>query len=173
AIVKWTVAGSEADVLHYEIEVAKGNGALSTNSFVKIGEVVVTGSTGTVQYNFTDTELGKTGARYYRLRIVNADGSFSYSDVKAVVFNSTLVWQVYPNPSDGKFNLVYQLNSSEVLQAGLYDAKGSLVKEYRSQASGFLQKLGIDISANSYASGLYLLRVTVNGQQQSFKLYKQ
>ena len=57
--------------------------------------------------------------------------------------------------------------------ASLYDAKGSLVKEYRSKANGFLQKLNIDVTANNYANGIYLLKVTATGKQYSFKLYKQ
>ncbi|RYF82524.1 MAG: T9SS type A sorting domain-containing protein [Chitinophagaceae bacterium] len=89
------------------------------------------------------------------------------------MFGDAVLWQVYPNPSPGKFNLIYQLNSGEKLIASLYDAKGSLVKEYRISANGFLQKLNIDVSANNYASGMYLLKVNAAGNQQSFKMYKQ
>jgi hypothetical protein len=154
--------------------VARGNSALGSNSFSKIGEVKSAGNvSGNQQYSFPDMEAGKTGVRYYRLKILNTDGTFSYSDVKAVMFGDVLVWEVYPNPSAGKFNLVYQLDAAEILQAGLYDAKGSLVKEYRTSATGFLQKLSIDISANNYATGMYLLRINAAGQQQAFKLYKQ
>ncbi|RYZ30152.1 MAG: T9SS type A sorting domain-containing protein [Chitinophagaceae bacterium] len=171
--VRWNVA-SENAVIRYEIEVARGNTAISANRFEKIGEVVSAGtSTVQRQYNFSDHENDKAGARYYRLKIIHADGSFDYSEVKAVMFGDAVLWQVYPNPSSGKFNLVYQLNADELLVAGIYDAKGSLVKEYRSRANGFLQKLSIDIAANNYANGIYLLRVNAAGKQQSFKLYKQ
>lgn len=171
--VRWNVA-SENAVIRYEIEVARGNAAISANRFEKIGEVVSVGATNVQrQYSFTDQENDKSGARYYRLKIVHADASFEYSEVKAVMFGDAVSWQVYPNPSSGQFNLVYQLNADELLVAGLYDAKGSLVKEYRSKANGFLQKLSIDIAANNYAKGIYLLRVNAAGKQQSFKLYKQ
>jgi hypothetical protein len=172
ADIKWSVSG-ETDVLRYEVEVARGNAALTTNSFGKIGELAGTGRAGVLSYYLTDVEPGKVGARYYRLRMVKADGSVTYSEVKAVLFGKAAVWQVYPNPSAGKFNLVYQLNNGEFLEAGLYDAGGRLVKEYRTAANGFLQKLSIDISANSYASGMYMLRINTGGQQQAFKLYKQ
>jgi len=171
-LLNWSVA-NENNVLRYEIEVAKGAGALSTNSFVKIGEVNVSGNSALEQYSFTDGETSKLGARYYRLKMVDANGSFRYSDIRAVVFGDAMVWQVYPNPSTGRFNLQYQLNDGETLVAKLYDAKGVLVKEYRSTANGFLQKLSVDVSANNYASGLYLLRVEAGAEKQSFKLYKQ
>ncbi|MDQ6608598.1 MAG: T9SS type A sorting domain-containing protein, partial [Bacteroidota bacterium] len=171
--LKWTV-GSEAQVVRYEIEVAKGNAALAANSFVKIGEVASSGnSTNTHLYSFIDTEADKSGARYYRLKIINSDGSFGYSIVKAVFFGDVLVWQVYPNPSAGLFNLVYQLNTNETISASIYDVRGRLVKEYRSEATGFLQKLNIDLSANNYASGIYLLKVNTSDNQKVYKLYKQ
>ena len=153
---------------------ARGNEALAAGRFEKIGEVASAGnSAGQRQYGFTDGENGKSGARYYRLRMVNKDGSFGYSELKPVVFGDATVWQVYPNPSAGKFNLVYQINAGEWLSAKLYDEKGSMVKEYRSNGNGFLQKLSIDVTANNYAGGVYLLRVAVGGKEQSFKLYKQ
>jgi hypothetical protein len=171
--VQWKIT-NETSVARYEIEVAKGNTALSNNSFIKIGEVASLGNTsGTRQYSFSDLEQGKTGARYYRLKTVNLDGSFTYSDIKAVMFGDAVLWQVYPNPSSGKFNLVYQLNANEIITGKLYDAKGSLVKDYRTIANGFLQKLNIDISANNYASGVYLLRINAGTAEQVFRLYKQ
>ena len=89
------------------------------------------------------------------------------------MFGDAVLWQVYPNPSAGKFSLVYQLNAAEVFTGNLYDAKGTLVKEYRTSANGFLQKLNIDISANNYASGVYLLRIKAGNSEQTFRLYKQ
>lgn len=171
--VKWTVA-SEINVARYEIEVAKGNSALAANGFIKIGEMASLGnSTAERQYSFNDAEAGKSGARYYRLKIIHEDGSFNYSGIKALFFGDAVVWQIFPNPSAGQFNLVYQLNAAENFVARIYDAKGSLVKEYRSETTGFLQKLNIDLSANNYASGAYLLRVNAGRVQQVFKLYKQ
>jgi hypothetical protein len=171
-LVRWNVA-SETAVLRYEVEIARGNTALTTNSFDKLGAVVSLGNTtSTRSYSFIDVENDKSGPRYYRLKVVHADGAVTYSDIKAVMFGEAVLWQVYPNPSSGKYNLVYQANTGETLVADLYDAKGSLVKEYRSKANGFLQKLNIDIAANNYANGIYLLKVNAGDQQSSFKLYK-
>jgi hypothetical protein len=171
--VSWTVTG-ETGVTRYEIEVAKGNASLASHSFTKLGEVPALGNSIIERsYTFHDTEADKRGAHYYRLKIINADGTFSYSGIKALFFGDAVMWQVYPNPSAGQFNLVYQVSAAESFAARVYDAKGSLVKEYRSETTGFLQKLSIDLSANNYASGAYLLRVDAAGVHQVFKLYKQ
>lgn len=171
--VKWTTS-IETNVARYEVEVAKGNTALGANGFIKIGEVASGGNTAVPrQYNFTDVEDGKSGARYYRLKIVNTDGSFSYSEIRAVLFSDAITWQVYPNPSGGHFTLLYQVNSGETVSAKVYDAKGSVVKEMRNAATGFLQKLNLDLSANNYASGVYLLQIEAGAEKKTFKLYKQ
>lgn len=172
-LVSWKVA-SETDVLRYEIELARGAEAMQAGRFEKIGEVAGLGNTiAERQYSFTDTETDKFGARYYRLKTVNLDGSVAYSPVRTVMFDEAVVWQVYPNPGPGAFFLVYQRSAGESFQARLFDSKGSLVKEYRSTATGFLQKLNIDISANSYATGVYLLRIRTGDTEKVFKLYKQ
>ncbi|MDQ3277817.1 MAG: T9SS type A sorting domain-containing protein, partial [Bacteroidota bacterium] len=172
-LVQWKV-GSETNVVRYEIEVARGTDALQAGLFAKIGDIVSSGTTASAKdYSFTDAEPDKFGMQYYRLKIVNADGSFQYSSVQVVQFEDAILWQVYPNPGSGAFSLVYQVNNLSSIHAKLFDAKGRLVKEISSTATGFPQKLNIDISANNYASGLYLLRVHTGEKEQVLKLYKQ
>lgn len=172
-LVQWNV-GSESNVIRYEIELARGTEAMQAAQFEKLGEAPGAGQTTTVRsYSFNDTEPDKFGARYYRLKIVNADGSFQYSPVRMVMFEEAVLWQVYPNPGTGLFSLIYQVNGNAPMDARLYDARGRLVKEFSSGATGFPQKLNIDISANNYASGMYLLRVRTGEKEQVFKLYKQ
>jgi hypothetical protein len=172
-ILKWEVA-SETNVLRYEIELARGDEDLSANRFTKIGEVASRGNNTSLQsYTFTDAETEKSGARFYRLKIINADGSFRYSVIRSVVFGDPVTWQVYPNPSNGLFNLVYQLNTSEKLQARVFDGNGRLVQEYSKTGSGFLQKISIDLRNATFANGIYLLQIEAGGKNNSFKLYKQ
>jgi len=172
-LLRWDV-GSETNLLRYEIELARGNADLQANRFSKIGEVASLGNTTTVRnYSFLDAEADKFGVRYYRLKVNNTDGSFFYSPIRSVVFADPTVWQIYPNPSNGRFNLVFQLNLNEKLNAGIYDAKGSMVKELTTTSTGFMQKLEIDLSSNAFPAGVYLLQVDASGKKQTFKLYKQ
>ena len=125
------------------------------------------------RYTYTDKEAGKSGPYYYRLKIVDKDGSFTYSSLRSVIFGETQSWMVYPNPSTGNFHLVYQLNSGQELHVNIIDAKGSLVKEYHTISNGFLQKLNMDLSGKQFANGVYLLETNVSGQLQTFRIYKQ
>ncbi|MES2882507.1 MAG: S8 family serine peptidase [Bacteroidota bacterium] len=172
-LLTWKV-GSETDVLRYEIEVAKGNDALQAGQFIKAGEVLSAGNTTTIRnYSFTDAEPNKTGARFYRLKIINANGAPVYSPIRSVVFDDVVLWQVYPNPSKGQFFLQYQVGNNEQMEARVYDSKGSLIKMEKAMGTGFQQKLVIDLSKGIYATGVYLLKIQSAGVQRSFKLFKQ
>jgi hypothetical protein len=172
-LASWTTA-SEFNVNHFDLELAKGNSAYQQDQFVKIAEISSHGnSTTEQQYSFTDIENNKSGVRYYRLKIIENDGSFKYSAIRPVVFNEEISWQVFPNPSSGIFNLTYQAADGETMTAKLYDVTGKTVKQYSLTANGFVQKLNIDIHDAGFANGLYLLDVKVGDRRQSFRLVKQ
>jgi len=168
--LRWTVA-SETAVARYEVELARGNDALQRSEFVTISTTPSQGNTPLTRiYTAVDAEAGKYGPRYYRLKIINADGSFLYSAVRPVVFGDAVLWQVYPNPSTGLFELAYQLDNTETITATVLDARGAVVQNLRKVADGFQQKLHIDLSGQP--AGVYLLRVHTAAKDLSFKLYK-
>jgi hypothetical protein len=170
-ILNWTV-GTETDVDHYEIELSLSSD-LQLNSFQKIGDVIAKGNTVTQQqYSFTDKENFKSGARYYRIKTVNKDGSFSYSVTRSVTFEAITSWQVVPNPSSGLFYLLYQANLGDQINIQVTDGIGKIVKGYTVTGNGSLQKLAIDLSANTYAAGIYMLQTSINKENKTFKIYK-
>jgi hypothetical protein len=171
-IAEWkTVA--EQNISHFEIEVAKGNTDYQNNRFVKVAEVLSQGNTNSQRnYSFTDTGPGKSGVLYYRLKIVEKDNSFAYSPVRPVVFDDEIQWQVYPNPSDGVYNFVFQLNQSEKMDIRIYDVNGKLVKQTSLAGNGFIQKAELDLKATRFASGVYLLLAETAEKKFSIKLVK-
>ena len=138
-----------------------------------IGSVASSGySTSTRNYSFSDIEPGKFGSQYYRLKIIHEDGSFIYSPVRSVSFDAPVLWQVYPNPSNGFYQLVYQADISEMIQVSVYDSKGRLVKHSQKIGNGSTQKMDIDLTNGNYASGIYLLKIKTGNKELSFKLTK-
>ena len=169
----WLVK-SENNMVKYEIEVARGVGDFQAGRFSKIGEVSSTGnSIVPVAYNFTDAETGKSGIRYYRLKIIYTDGGFTYSPLRPVVFYSGITLQVYPNPSGGIFNLVYQLPSGQAFTLQVFDVTGKLIQQGNFIASGFLEREVFDFSSRVYPNGMYLFRLNTDNQQQVLKVIKQ
>lgn len=171
-IVTWTIT-EEINVRHYEVEVARSTEEFQANRFSKIGDVPSVNSTIEKQYSFVDKEGAKTGLRYYRLKMINRDGSVKYSSVQSLLFTDVLTWHIYPNPSTGIFQFIYQVNRDEKLLITITDAAGKLVQTYKPEGNGFVQKQLIDLSKKGFAAGVYLLRVAGKEKVQTFKLYKQ
>lgn len=170
--IEW-ITGSENNTSHFEVELAKGNEEYRQNHFVKIGEVQGQGNSSAEQYyRFTDEENNKQGVRYYRLKMVDHDGQFTYSPVRAVVFDEEIKWQVYPNPSSGIFNLVYQADEGETVTVKIHDINGKLVRQIRLTATAFIQKSTIDLGGPQFAPGMYMLEVKAGDKKQVFRLLK-
>jgi hypothetical protein len=170
-LLDWKTIG-ETNVNRYEVEVARSTVDLQANNWSKIGQVASQGnSSGQQSYSFTDMEINKYDVRYYRLRVVENDGSFHYSQIRSVAFNSNVDWQVFPNPSTGIFYLYFQQNQGEALNINVYDMAGKLVKQIQTVATGFVQKFTIDLHQSKYATGLYM--IIVEGiKKEVFKVLK-
>ena len=52
----------------------------------------------TQNYYWEDKEVESNTRYYYRLKMVDLDGSFEYSEVVAISSKTTIVSQIYPNP---------------------------------------------------------------------------
>ena len=172
-LVKWVTANEE-NLSHFEIEVARGNLDYQQGHFSKINEMPALGNlAGEEHYSYLDNEHGKNGIRYYRLKMVDLDGSHSYSPVRPVMFQNEMKWQVYPNPSTGKFNLVFQHAQGTKINIRVVDAIGKTVLQTSSISSGFIQKQLIDLESGHYSTGLYLLEVNAGDKTEVFRLIRQ
>ncbi|HMG66627.1 MAG TPA: T9SS type A sorting domain-containing protein, partial [Chitinophagaceae bacterium] len=170
-LVQWKVA-DELNIDHYEIEVARNSQDYQLNNFTKIGEVASRGnSSATQEYQFTDLENNKSGVRYYRLKMIDIDGSFHYSEIRPVVFDIGTSWQVYPNPSNGIFNFIFQQSIGETMDLKIYNIKGQLIQETQTPATGFVQKIIIDLRQSRFVNGMYMI-IAAGSETKTFKVVK-
>lgn len=79
---------------------------------------------GTVAYHHKDHNP-HTGRNIYRVKRMNADGSYTYSNVVSVQFSNRVKLSVYPNPSVGMVSV--RGLSADRLHAAWYDLGGRLV----------------------------------------------
>jgi hypothetical protein len=70
-------------------------------------------------------------------------------------FDANKFMSIYPNPSDGNFNLV--VNDESPIEVTCYDAHGKLIYSKQFASSG--QQNIYEISLNAQASGIYYMRV--------------
>ena len=102
------------------------------------------------KYSYTDPVPSK-GYNYYRLRLMEKNGSISYSPIRQIWFTSTgESINVHPNPAKDEINLVGNFDPAYPVQ--ITDITGRMVLETR------LSNNPSRISLPALPAGLYLLR---------------
>ncbi|MEI9943343.1 MAG: GEVED domain-containing protein [Chitinophagaceae bacterium] len=98
AILNWSTS-SELNTQSFIIE-RSTNG----NNYVSIGTVAAAGNSNTtLHYNFTDNTTA--AVNYYRLKMLDIDGKFTYSEIRLLNFSSEKIIIVYPNPAKDKLTV--------------------------------------------------------------------
>lgn len=142
--VVWKVA-NERDVFYYEIE-----RSANAVDFIKIETQEAYNLSESKIYKMTDFGLA-SGIYYYRLKIVEKNGSYRYSPIVAVKLSNNSNISVFPNPCRGVFHIASLPESSEVR---LFDLFGRLVREYPQGTR--------DFDTVSLPEGFYILKVGEN-----------
>jgi hypothetical protein len=74
--------------------------SINGKDFVSIGKVKAIGNSATPQYySFADANVNGTPMYYYRLKSVDNNGSYSYSNVIKIAKDNKTTISLYPNPS--------------------------------------------------------------------------
>jgi len=155
ALLHWKTT-SEINVSHFEIE--RSNNRLI---FEKIG-FVKTNTQTQKDYSFNDNGV-VMATSFYRLKIVDVDGKYTYSKKIKLNAENVEIFSVYPNPSKGL------LITSGVQGNGtikLFSIDGRLVKNLATTPN-----MKIDIS--SIEKGSYLIQYITKNEVQTKRLIKQ
>jgi hypothetical protein len=110
-------------------------------------------------YVYTDTLskalLQSTQTVFYRLAMIDKDGSLQYSNIAAVNLTQQQHLQVYPNPAKDNVTVIFP-NANESLQpVQLYSLQGVLVLQTHLNA----QTQILNIPVKALPKGTYLLKV--------------
>ncbi len=164
AQLDWATA-SEQNNDHFEVQVARSDEDAQQNNWTTLGSVSGHGTTNTPQYyHFTDTEKGKIGNRYYRLKQIDFDGNASYSNVKMLHFGSKQDWTIYPNPTENAFTIAWKGTSSETVTIRLSDAIGQMIAEQQIVSTGSQQTTNFDLGSHNTPDGIYnIVIITADG----------
>jgi hypothetical protein len=151
--LSWQTA-SEQHSAYFEVETSPDG-----HHFHSLGRVAAAGTSHQPrQYSFAD-QPAQAGLGYYRLRQVDATGTVSYSPVVTVQTGVAPV-RVFPNPATD--HLTVQLPALRQATLSLLAADGRrLWQQHLAEAPA--QQLAVPAIA-SLPTGLYLLRIEVDGQ---------
>lgn len=146
----------------------------STNGkdYTEIGKVTAAGNSTTARnYQFTDAQPA-AGANYYRLKQVDKNNSFQYSQVKKITLNNLgLSLQAGPNPFSNQVALLISGDARLALTVKISDVNGKLLRQFTWMKAEPSMKKSIDLS--SLSSGVYILQVSGDGVSFVQKLIKQ
>ncbi len=163
--LRWAV-GSQINTSHFEIE----RSISSTQEF----EIIETLNTDQNSiYEFNDFDLNKVGLYYYRIKLVDNNGDYNYTntisiDVKSLGRVNQV--QIFPNPMVNEFSLEVTLTEDQSSVAyDLYSASGKLVRA--SQVLSENVSAGIHnftVNVSNLERGIYTLHLT-SGNYSSYK----
>ena len=156
--LKWTTA-TETNNRGFEIERTTANS--KTQTWEKIGYLAGFGTTTEPKlYSFVDTKLD-AGSYTYRLKQVDFDGTYTYSNEVNVDVETPLHYtleQNYPNPFNPSTTIKYSISEDGFVKLGVFNMLG---EEIVSMVNN-VQKAGryqVAFDASNLASGVYLYRL--------------
>lgn len=166
-VLNWEVGAQDAGSSHFEIE-----RSFTGSDFKNIGTVNIV-STGH-NYSFTDPNVAKSHTGdiiYYRLKLMDKDGQFTYSDIKSLRLNAkAFALNLYPNPVKNIANLNIDLDAANALRIIISDAMGKQVRQMEFGGQKGLNRKTLDLS--SLASGSYMIKVQSGDQVQTIPIIK-
>ena len=111
-------------------------------------------------YSFIDSKL-ETGNYNYRLKQIDLDGSFAYSNTINIKIEQPFVFtldQNYPNPFNPVTSIQYAIANKQFVKLIVYDVLGNeiavLVNEEKPAG-----KYEVSWNASNLASGVYIYRL--------------
>ncbi len=169
--LNWHTA-TEVNNYGFEIERASSQTSPGQDSWEKIGFVKGNGnSNSSREYSFTDENV-TAGTYSYRLKQIDNDGSFKYSQIVEASFmkpDKFELSQNYPNPFNPSTTIKYSVANAGFVTMKLYNIVGeevaTLINE--EESAGYYQ---IKFNASNLASGIYFYTLTAGNFRETKKL---
>lgn len=153
-ILSWHVA-NEINLKHYEVEYATNGNIFTTAGIVPANQQSV--------YNFS-FHSNLTKQYYLRLKLVDTDGSFSYSNIIVVTNSHKSIVKIFPNPASTAVQFsVNEFKPNTIIQ--ILNAAGKIVDKVQ------LFNTTVQYNCSKLFSGTYTVQVLQQQQIiQSFQL---
>ena len=155
---EWTTA-SEMNNDRFDVE--RSSDAIS---FELAGSVFGAGNSQAVlNYEFVDMHP-YSGASYYRLKQIDFDGTFTFSDIVPVnnPNGSLASITIFPNPTQGDAVISIQGTVDGTIELSVINAQGQQVLNYSRTVT--VEGLMVPISMEGLPSGIYVVRMQEQGQ---------
>ena len=159
-VLNWETA-SEINSDYFEVQRSTDGYHYQTITMV----AAANNSSSTLNYSTVDQDP-TNGLNFYRLKQVDLDGSYTYSDVRTITLESASSdLAVYPNPSTGQVTIQHALTGS--VHGVIYNASGRAVREFE------LSSRKSDLNLQDLESGIYYMIIQGDRELKALKWVKQ
>lgn len=172
ALLKWDVANEDANTDRYELE-----RSLNSTDFTTFATVLKNAnSSATNSYSSTDADVAgrvmNTGVVYYRVKQVDKDGHFTYTEIRNIKFGSVkgFTATVFPNPVKDIATVNIDITTAADVFIFVTDAAGKELQKVTMDAAvgGNTRK----INMSQYAAGTYLFKINAGDESKVIKVVK-
>ncbi|MGC4101225.1 choice-of-anchor tandem repeat GloVer-containing protein [Ferruginibacter sp.] len=137
------VTENEINTQNFEVEKSS-----NASSFTKIATVAAKGNSIQTSYTATDNQPF-AGINYYRLKLLDKNGQFSYSNIVKIDFSKKYSITILPNPAKDYITIN---GAGAFTQVQVIDAAGKVVKQMNKTSNN-------RYSVSSLERGLYFIRL--------------
>lgn len=149
---------SESNSSHFEIQ-----HSIDAKRWAEIGRVKSKGNSNSLRHYSYTHETPSAGINYYRMKMIDLDGSFELSSIKSLEFSRPTKTEVFPNPATGMFSIRSD-NWEQVTDITLYNSVG--VAAY--QSGGKPEK---EIKTDHFLPGMYILKINrTDGKNEALRI---
>lgn len=153
----------EVNFSHFEIERSSDGSVWNT-----IGTVEAKGNSSIVtDYTFTD-ENPAANINYYRLKMVDLDNHYGYTEIKVIRSSLVSKISIFPNPTHDYVNVSLSESAGTQVTIRLINLSGQVLQEKVTAAGSGTT---ISLPVQQYAAGVYILSVAgSDGSHQTSKV---
>ncbi|MEJ8817094.1 T9SS type A sorting domain-containing protein [Lacibacter sp. H407] len=160
--LKW-VTESEYNTDHFEIE-----RSVDGRSFMALGTTKAAGNTtSTTTYTSADDirAIATKPVVFYRIRVVDVDGKYSYSNTIAIRLVKQSKVQVWPSPFSSQLNLQVEQEAGAVLEVRMFNMSGVIVYNKRQITTAGTNNIQLVDQLSRLSGGLYVIELMSNNSK--------
>lgn len=114
---------------------------------------------GSSKYNAADDISGLSGVIYYRLKMIDRDGSYTYSKIISLHLDTQTETSVWPNPfTNDEINVSVYMSNDASMDIRLYDMNGKLIVSKKQSVTKGLNQFQVNKLGN-LKSGMYIIEL--------------
>lgn len=151
-ILEWRTV-QEASFSHFELQ-----RSINGRDFIEIARVIGGSST----YRYDDNSFEKA-VNYYRLKMIDRDGAFSYSEIRKINNSGEMEFAIYPNPAKELLNVKIESLHQSAVRLQVISVDGRTVIHQIAKVSAGTTIIAVN--TGTLASGNYFIRLSIEGKE--------